>query len=104
MIHNCQPTIIVFNSVFRRIFQNLAKQNKVKTMFSAGETVGLTECIIDDTCLVNFQMYHIWEAIKSNTFNLSDADHLNVMSDLHIWLGFHLFDGEIPATPGYLGR
>ena len=34
------------------IFQNLAKQNKAKTMFATGETVGLAEWIIDDTCLV----------------------------------------------------
>ena len=33
-------------------FQNLAKQNKAKTMFAIGETVGLAEWIIDDTCLV----------------------------------------------------
>ena len=35
-------------------FQNLAKQNKAKTMFATGETVGLAEWIIDDTCLVYF--------------------------------------------------
>ena len=34
------------------IFQNLAKQNKAKTIFSTGETVGLVDWIIDDTCLV----------------------------------------------------
>ena len=34
-------------------FKNLAKQNKVKTMFTSGETVGLGEWIIDDTFLVN---------------------------------------------------
>ena len=33
-------------------FQNLAKQNKARTMFATGETVGLAEWIIDDTCLV----------------------------------------------------
>ena len=35
-------------------FQNLPKQNKVKTMFAIGETLGLAEWIIDDTCLVVF--------------------------------------------------
>ena len=33
-------------------FQNLAKQNKDKTMFATGKTVGQGEWIIDDTCLV----------------------------------------------------
>ena len=37
-----------------RTFQNLAKQNKAKTMFATGVTMGLAEWIIDDTCLVNF--------------------------------------------------
>ena len=36
-------------------FQNLAKQNKAKTLFATGETVGLAEWIIDDTCLVSFR-------------------------------------------------
>ena len=31
---------------------NLAKQNTAKTMFATGQTVGLAEWIIDDTCLV----------------------------------------------------
>ena len=35
------------------IFQNLAKQFQVKTMFATGVTVGLAEGIIDDNCLVN---------------------------------------------------
>ena len=35
-------------------FQNLAKQNKAKTMFATGETMGLAEWIVDDTCLVLF--------------------------------------------------
>ena len=38
-------------------FQNLAKQNKFKTMFATGETVGLAEWIIDDTCLVHFSYF-----------------------------------------------
>ena len=39
---------------FRKHRINLAKQNKfkAKTMFNTGETVGLAEWIIDDTCLV----------------------------------------------------
>ena len=37
-----------------RTFQILAKQTKfqAKTMFTTGETVGLAEWIIDETCLV----------------------------------------------------
>ena len=62
LIHSVNPQsrsvgIIVFAHVFLRpsvhTFQNLAKQNKAKTMFATGETVGLAEWIIDDTCLVN---------------------------------------------------
>ena len=41
-------------STFSSTFQNLAKQSKAKTMFATGETVGLAEWIIDDTCLVIF--------------------------------------------------
>ena len=58
MIHSANPTIadgiIVFAHVVRSYvtFQNLAKQNKVITMFTTGETVGLVEWIIDDTCPV----------------------------------------------------
>ena len=60
MIHSANPQsrpvgIIVFAYVVRPsvpTFQNLAKQNKVKTMFATGKTVGLAEWIIDDTCLV----------------------------------------------------
>ena len=33
-------------------FQNLVKQNKAKTMVATGETVGLAEWFIDDTCPV----------------------------------------------------
>ena len=42
-------------------FQNLAKQNKFqsKTMFTTGETVGLAEWIIDDTCVVLTLSYGI---------------------------------------------
>ena len=44
---------------FRPHFQNLAKQNKyqAKTMFTTGENVGLTERIIDDTCLVTYLLF-----------------------------------------------
>ena len=37
-------------------FSNLAKQNKVKTMFATGRTVGLAKWIIDDTCLVSINL------------------------------------------------
>ena len=37
-----------------QLFQNPSKQNKfqAKTLFTTGETVGLAEWIIDDTCLI----------------------------------------------------
>ena len=50
-----QPTVTVGRdhmSPSVPTFQNLAKQNKVKTILAAGETVGQAEWIIDDTCLV----------------------------------------------------
>ena len=40
----CRPSVPTFH--------NLAKQNEAKTMFAAGETVGLAEWLIDDTCLI----------------------------------------------------
>ena len=40
-------------------FQNLARQNKAKTMFDTGETVGLAVWIIDDTCLVIDYVFHL---------------------------------------------
>ena len=47
-----QPTLTRTYRPFVRqsTFQNLAKQNKVKKMFATGETVGLAEWIIGDTC------------------------------------------------------
>ena len=64
LIHSADPQswpvgIIVFAHVVRNVrtsvptFQNLAKQNKAKTMFATGETVGLAKWIVDDTCLVS---------------------------------------------------
>ena len=35
-------------------------QNKAKTMFATGETVGLAEWIIDDTCLVSIDSHTVW--------------------------------------------
>ena len=66
LIHSANPqsrpvVIIVFTHIFRSsvrpyvpTFQGLAKQNEcqMKTMFITGETRGLAEWIIDDTCLV----------------------------------------------------
>ena len=54
--------IIVFTIVVRssvHSFQNIAKQNKVKTMIATGKTVGLAEWIIDDTCLVTFNLEQV---------------------------------------------
>ena len=48
-----QPTVtadrgsLLLHILSVHTFQNLAKQNKVKTMFATGETVDLTERIID---------------------------------------------------------
>ena len=69
LIHSADPqlrpvAIIVFIHVVRTSvrtsvrphFQKLAKKNIFpvkKTMFTTGETVGLAEWIIDDTCLVS---------------------------------------------------
>ena len=62
LIHSDDPqsrpeVIIVFAHVVRSsvctcTFQNLANRNKFQAMFTTGETVGLAEWIIDDTCLV----------------------------------------------------
>ena len=49
-IHSANPHVVT--ACRNHCFQNLAKQNNVKTMFATGETVGLAEWIIDDTCLV----------------------------------------------------
>ena len=49
--------IFVFAHVVRPsvpTFQNLAKQNKAKTMFASDDTVGLAEWIIDDNVLHQF--------------------------------------------------
>ena len=56
LIHSAHPQswpveIIVFAHVVRPSVQNLAKLNKAKTMFATGETVGLAEWFIADTCL-----------------------------------------------------
>ena len=52
--HTCCPS--VRPSYVSSTVQNLSKQNKfqVKTMFTTGETRGLAEWIIDDTCLVTY--------------------------------------------------
>ena len=55
--------IIVFAHVVRSFvrphFLKSSTQNKQKTMFATGETVGLAEWIIDETCLVeiNFERF-----------------------------------------------
>ena len=57
----CHPSI-------HPTFQNLAKQNKVKTTFATGEIVGLAEWIIDDdTCLV-----HLWKG-KGYEYDVSKS-------------------------------
>ena len=57
LIHSAAPQSrqegsLVLHMLSVPTFEILAKQNKVKTMFATGETVGLAEWIIDDTCLV----------------------------------------------------
>ena len=37
-------------------------------MFTTGETVGLTEWIIDDTCLVTYLIISVWFAMFANEF------------------------------------
>ena len=70
-----RPTVIVYAHVVRPLvrtfiqtFQNLAKQNKfqAKTMFTTGETVGIAEWIMDDTCLVSAYFF-ISDAVKWQT-------------------------------------
>ena len=64
MIHSAHPqslpvVIIVFAHVVRASVRlhfekfSKAKQIQAKTMFTTGDTVGLAEWIIDDTCLVS---------------------------------------------------
>ena len=60
LIHEADPqqsrpvVIIVFAHVRPSTRPHFSKQNKfhAKTMFATGETVGLAEWIIDDTCHV----------------------------------------------------
>ena len=63
LIHSPDPqslaiVIIIFAQIYVRpfipTFQNIAKRNKrrVKAMITTSGTVGLTERIIDDKCLV----------------------------------------------------
>ena len=49
--HGRQESLFSHMSSVCHHFSNLAKQKKVKTIFATGETVGLTEWIIDDTFL-----------------------------------------------------
>ena len=49
----CRPFVRPsFSPSSRPHFLKSSKQNKQKTMFATGETVGLAEWIIDETCLV----------------------------------------------------
>ena len=72
--------IIVFAPVVRPspIFKNLGKQNEfqAKTMFSTGETVGLAEWIIDDSCLVA----SIFRALVGSNFSSQVLKELWVKS------------------------
>ena len=58
-------------------FQNLAKQNKfqAKTMFTTGETVGLAEWIIDDTCLFVL-FYSVLMVFDQSWFLMHILDHV----------------------------
>ena len=72
LIHEADPqsrpeVITVFAHVVRTSVRiHFLKQNKfqAKTMFATGETLGLTEWIIDDTCL---DVFHL---CKYNTFSV----------------------------------
>ena len=73
MIHSANPQsrtikIIVFAHVVHPLvrpsvptLQNPGKLNKAKTIFATGETVGLAEWIIDDTCLVSAMVHEVKE-------------------------------------------
>ena len=61
LLHSADPQsrpvgIIVFAHVIRpsvrHHFSKSSNKSQAKTMFASGETVGLAEWIIDDTCLV----------------------------------------------------
>ena len=74
LIHEADPqtwslVIMVFTNVFRPHF---SKQNRfqVKTMFATGDTVGLAEWIIDDTCLVFF-------CFLSHSTDLTEMEYLS---------------------------
>ena len=76
LIHSANPQsrpVGIMSSVrtpFVHSFQNLAKQNKVKTMFATGETVDLAEWITVDTCLV-FIYFAVIQVMSLVTFFLS---------------------------------
>ena len=92
---NCFPTCrpLVCPSV-RPHFSKSSKTKQQKTMFATGETVGLAERIIGDTCLVLIIL--IWKlnsCIKVVLWSLVEnyAQHL-----LHNWplkVGFAIFSG-----------
>ena len=52
----CTCRLFVRPSVRPSVHPHFSKQNKfqTKTMFTTGETVGLAEWIIDDTCLIMY--------------------------------------------------
>ena len=50
-----RPTVVIIvfaHVVLSSVRPNFSKQFQAKTMFALGETVGLAEWIIDDTCIV----------------------------------------------------
>ena len=59
LIHEADPQsrpVVIIVSAHVRPSPLFTKRNKLqaKTMFATGETVGLAEWIIDDTCLVSY--------------------------------------------------
>ena len=60
----CRPSVT---------FHNLAKQNKAKTMFPTGETVGLAEWIIDDTCLILIVLFIFKIALQATQGNFATS-------------------------------
>ena len=78
-------------------FQNLAKQNKVKTMFATDETESLAKWIIDDTLVLlkeNFAQMQI--TLKSYDNNLSGIENtIYLFTNLeisfsYIWISWFL--------------
>ena len=61
---------------------NFSKQNKfqAKTMFTTGETVGMAEWIIDDTCLVSTLILYLF-----SNYTICETDAIIIGHVCHLW-------------------